>query len=50
MARRTSGRFVSCFASLKDTVDSARKFGVRHHGIALLVAYCLEVLQHLHFG
>lgn len=38
------------FASLEDTVDSARKFGVRHNGIALLVAYCFEGRQHLHFG
>jgi hypothetical protein len=37
------------FASLKDTVDSARNFGVRHNGIALLVAYCFEGLQQLHF-
>jgi hypothetical protein len=37
------------FASLEDAADSARKFGVRHNGLALLVAYCFEGLQQLHF-
>lgn len=38
------------FASLEGTVDSARKSGVRHNGIALLVAYFFEGLRQLHFG
>lgn len=33
------------FASLEDGADSARKFGVRHNGLALLVAYCFEGMQ-----
>ena len=36
------------FASLNNAVDPARKFGVRHNGLALLAAYCFEGLQQLH--
>jgi hypothetical protein len=32
-------------AKLENAADPARKFGVRHNGLGLLVASCSEVLQ-----
>jgi hypothetical protein len=37
------------FASLANAVDSRRKFGVERNGLALLGAYCFEMVQELHF-
>lgn len=36
-------------ASLAIAVDSRRKFGVERNGLALLAAYCFEMVQELHF-
>lgn len=36
------------FQDLSDAVNSRRKFGVEHNGLALLVAYCFEGIQQLH--
>jgi hypothetical protein len=38
------------FGSLANTTDSRRKFGVEHNGLALLAAYCFEVLQQMHYS
>lgn len=38
---------VELFASLSNAVDSRRKFGVQHNGLALLAAYCFEGIQQL---
>jgi hypothetical protein len=35
------------FAGLSNAADSRRKFMVEHNGLALLVAYCFEGIQHL---
>jgi hypothetical protein len=37
------------FRAISETAGSRRKFGVEHNGLALLAAYCFEVLQQLHF-
>jgi hypothetical protein len=34
------------FGSLSNAVDAKRKMGVERNGLALLVAYCIEVMQH----
>src|ERR1700710_1052789 len=39
-------KICSSFEQLADGVDESRKLGVRHNGIAMCVAYCLEILQH----
>jgi hypothetical protein len=36
---------LAVFASLSNAVNSRRKFGVENNGLALLVAYCIEVMQ-----
>lgn len=36
------------FASLANAVDARRKFGVERNGLALLAAYCFEMLQEMH--
>ncbi len=33
------------FAGLANAVDSRRKFGVENSGLALIVAYCFELIQ-----
>jgi hypothetical protein len=33
------------FASLENAAGPARRFGVRHNGLALLAAYCFEVIR-----
>ncbi len=37
------------FQALSDTVDSERTFGIESSGLALLAAYCFEVLQEIHY-
>lgn len=37
------------FQALSDTVDTERTFGVGSSGLALLAAYCFEVLQEIHY-
>jgi hypothetical protein len=37
------------FRALSDTVDTERTFGIESSGLALLVAYCFEVLQETHY-
>ena len=37
------------FRALSDTVDTERTFGVESSGLALLAAYCFEVLQEIHY-
>ena len=37
------------FQALSDTVDTERTFGVENNGLALLAAYCFEVLQEIHY-
>jgi hypothetical protein len=39
-------KICASFEQLADNVDEGRKLAVRHNGIALGVAYCLEILQH----
>lgn len=41
--RRT---ILSGFKELSNVVDASRKLGVSHNGIALCLAYCIEILQH----
>lgn len=36
------------FASLANAVDSRRKFGVERNGLALISAWCFEMIQELH--
>jgi hypothetical protein len=39
------------FRALSDTADTRRKFGIESNGLALLAAWCFEVLQQmLYFG
>jgi hypothetical protein len=38
------------FASLANAVDSRRKFGVERNGLALIAAYCFEMIQELHYS
>jgi hypothetical protein len=33
------------FSALADNVDEKRKFGLTRNGLALLLAYCIEVMQ-----
>jgi hypothetical protein len=40
--RRT---ILNMFASLSATADGKRKFGVSRNGLALWLAYCLQILQ-----
>lgn len=37
------------FASLANAVDSRRKFGVERNGLALIAAWCFEMIQELHY-
>jgi len=37
------------FQSLSDTVDAGHKFGIDSNGLALLAAYCFEILQEIHY-
>ena len=37
------------FRALSDTVDTERTFGIESSGLALLAAYCFEVLQEIHY-
>lgn len=37
------------FQALSDTVDTERTFGIESSGLALLAAYCFEVLQEIHY-
>jgi hypothetical protein len=37
------------FQALSDTVDTERTFGIEDNGLALLAAYCFEVLQEIHY-
>src|SRR5947207_10426935 len=37
------------FQALSDTVDTERAFGGGSSGLALLAAYCFEVLQEIHY-
>jgi hypothetical protein len=37
------------FQALSDTVDTGRTFGIERNGLALLAAYCFEVLQEIHY-
>jgi hypothetical protein len=37
------------FRALSDTVDTERTFGIESSGLALLTAYCFEVLQEIHY-
>ena len=37
------------FQALSDTVDTERTFGIDSNGLALLAAYCFEVLQEIHY-
>jgi len=38
------------FLAILETTDSRRKFGVEHNGLALLAAWCFEVLQQMHYS
>jgi hypothetical protein len=38
------------FAALANAVDSRRKFGVEHNGLALIAAWCFEMLQEMNAG
>lgn len=40
-------KVLELFVSLKENVDSRRKFGVEKDGLSLLLAYCIEGLQQL---
>jgi hypothetical protein len=40
--RRT---ILKVFESLSDNIDADRKLGVVHNGLALCLAYCIEVMQ-----
>ncbi len=37
------------FQALSDTADTGRTFGIESSGLALLAAYCFEVLQETHY-
>jgi hypothetical protein len=37
------------FQALSDTVDTERTFGIEGNGLALLAAWCFEVLQQMHY-
>ena len=37
------------FQALSDTVDTERTFGIESNGLALLAAYCFQVLQEIHY-
>jgi hypothetical protein len=39
-------KICAAFEQLANGVDEGRKLAVAHNGIALCVAYCLEILQH----
>jgi hypothetical protein len=36
---------IRAFQSISNAVDARKKFGVERNGIALLVAFCLQILQ-----
>lgn len=36
---------LNVFGSLADEVDEDRKLGISHNGLALCLAYCIEVLR-----
>jgi hypothetical protein len=35
---------------LSDTTDTRREFGIESNGLALLAAWCFEVLQQMHYS
>jgi len=37
------------FRALAEVADSRRKFGIERNGLALLAAWCFEVLQQMHY-
>jgi hypothetical protein len=37
------------FRALSDTTDARREFGIESNGLALLAAWCFEVLQQMHY-
>jgi len=37
------------FRAVSDTTDSRRNFGIESNGLALLAAWCFEVLQEMHY-
>jgi hypothetical protein len=37
------------FRAVSDTTDSRRTFGIESNGLALLAAWCFEVLQEMHY-
>jgi hypothetical protein len=37
------------FRAVSDTTDSRRNFGIENNGLALLAAWCFEVLQEMHY-
>ena len=37
------------FRALSDTTDTRHKFGIKSNGLALLAAWCFEVLQEIHY-
>jgi len=36
------------FRAESDTTDSRRNFGIENNGLAMLAAWCFEVLQEMH--
>ena len=41
--------FSSGSGPCRNTVDTERTFGIESSGLALLAAYCFEVLQEIHY-
>jgi hypothetical protein len=37
------------FQTLSEVADTQRKFGIERNGLALLAAWCFEVLQQMHY-
>lgn len=37
------------FRAVSDTTDSRRNFGIERNGLALLAAWCFEILQEMHY-
>jgi hypothetical protein len=42
------GLILKAFEAMSDGIDATRKLAVSHNGIALCLAYCIEVMQHPH--
>lgn len=38
------------FRALADATDARRDFGIERNGLALLAAWCFEVLQEMHYS